>query len=223
MPELHQRHDLLDVEPDAWAVALAARPDLVDAPHLEVWARRGWPVILRRRNPGEASDHIPIGLPLPPADGKRRIGLALPADTVRPRPPVALAQAHDAAPDAWRPTLAALDALGRRHGLVPRVFGSLLWQHLTGLAYLSDSSDLDLLWSVAGLIDRRLLDAIAALDTEAPMRLDGEMILPDGRGLNWRELHAAAAGDTVLAKHRDGLALCEARTLLAGDAAGEAA
>ena len=180
-------------------------------------------MILRRRNPGETTAHVPVGLPLPPADGKRRIGLALPAEAVRPRPPVALAQAHDAAPDAWRPTLAALDALGRRHGLAPRVFGSLLWQHLTGLAYLSDTSDLDLLWPVAGPIDRDLLHAIATLDAGAPMRLDGEFVLPDGRGLNWRELHAAAPGDTVLAKHRDGLALCEARTLLAGEAAGEAA
>jgi phosphoribosyl-dephospho-CoA transferase len=210
------------VEPHAWAAALAARPDLAGAPHVADWARRGWPVILRRRNPGEAEGHVPAGLPLPPADGKRRIGLALPVRAVRPRPPVTLAQAITTAPAGWRPTLAALDALARHHRIAPRVFGSLLWQHLTGLAYLSDASDLDLLWPVAGPVDRRLLDALAALEAQAPMRLDGEITLPDGRGVNWRELHAAAPSDTVLVKHRDGLALCAAQTLSAHEPAGHA-
>ncbi|GJE44163.1 malonate decarboxylase holo-[acyl-carrier-protein] synthase [Methylobacterium soli] len=219
-PEPRRRHDLLDLEPDAWAAALAARPDLAGVPRVADWAQRGWPVILRRRNPGEAAGAVPVGLPLPPAEGKRRIGLGLPAAAVRPRPPVALAQASGTAPEAWRPTLAALDALGRRHGVAPRVFGGLLWQHLTGLAYLSDTSDLDLLWPVAGAIDRRLLDALAAIEQAAPMRLDGEIVLPDGRGVNWRELHAASPDDTVLTKHRDGLALCAARALgYAGEAA----
>jgi phosphoribosyl-dephospho-CoA transferase len=102
------------------------------------------------------------------------------------------------------------------------VFGSLLWQHLTGLPYLSGTSDLDLLWPVAGAVDARLLPALAALDADAPMRLDGEIVLPDGRGVNWRELHAAAPDEAVLAKQRDGLALCAARSLLAGTSAGEA-
>jgi phosphoribosyl-dephospho-CoA transferase len=222
-PEPYRRHDLLDVEPHAWAAALAVHPDLAGAPHVADWARRGWPVILRRRNPGEAEGHVPAGLPLPPADGKRRIGLALPVRAVRPRPPVTLAQAIATAPTGWRPTLAALDALARHHRIAPRVFGSLLWQHLTGLAYLSDGSDLDLLWPMSGAVDAHLLAALAALDTQAPMRLDGEILLPDGRGVNWRELHAAAPSDTVLVKHRDGLAFCEAHTLVAGNAAGAAA
>ncbi|KAB1072794.1 malonate decarboxylase holo-[acyl-carrier-protein] synthase [Methylobacterium planeticum] len=221
-PGCHRRHDLLDPEPGAWAAALAARPDLAGVPRVADWARGGWPVILRRWNPGEARDGIPVGLPLPPADGKRRIGLTLPAEAVRPRPPVTVAQALDAAPPAWHPTLTALDALGRRHDRAPLLFGSLLWQHLTGLAYLSGRSDLDLLWPVAPPIDPRFLDALAALDADAPMRLDGEILLPDGRGVNWRELHAAAPDDDVLAKHRDGLVLCAARDLFTGRCAGEA-
>ena len=180
-------------------------------------------MILRRRNPGEPQDRVPVGLPLPPGDGKRRIGLMLPPGSVRPRSPVTLLQALDAAPPAWCPTLQALDGIGRCHGLVVRVFGSLLWQHLTGLSYLSDTSDLDLLWPTTSPIHRSLLNTIAALDADAPMRIDGEILLPDGRGVNWRELHQATPDDTVLAKHRDGLSLCEARTLFAKDDTGEAA
>lgn len=193
-----RRHDLLDVAPDAWAEILAARPDLDGVPHLAGWARAGRPVILRRRNLGEAPGTVPVGLPLPPADGKRRIGLLLPPDAVRVRAPLTLAAARSAAPSGWHPTIDALTALGAAHGLVPAVFGGLLWQALTGLAYLTDASDLDLLWPVPGALDPRLLVALAEIAAEAPMRLDGEIVLPDGAGVNWRELHAAEG--TVLAK-----------------------
>ena len=61
------------------------------------------------------------------------------------------------------------------------------------------------------------MEGIAAIEARAPMRLDGEILLPDGGGVNWRELHGAGPGGTVLVKHRDRLALREAAALLAGD------
>ncbi|GEP05743.1 phosphoribosyl-dephospho-CoA transferase [Methylobacterium oxalidis] len=206
----------MDVEPAAWEAALAARPDLACVPQLGAWAGRGFPVIVRRRHPGEDAGTVPAGLPLPPRDGKRRIGLALPPGAVRPRAPVTLAEGAAAAPEAWRPALDALLALGVRHGLAPRLFGGLLWQALTGLPYLSAGSDLDLLWPVAGPVPPDLLGGLAAIEAGAPMRLDGEILLPDGSGVNWRELTAAEPGGTVLAKRLDGVDLRPARTLLAG-------
>lgn len=202
-----RRHDLLDVAPESWAALLAARPDLDGVPHLAGWARAGRPVILRRRNPGEPPGALPAGLPLPPADGKRRIGLLLPPDSARPRPAVTLAAARPAAPESWQPAIDALLALGAAHGLVPRVFGALLWQSLTGLTYLSETSDLDLLWPTSGPIDRRLLGGLAAIEADAPMRLDGEIVLPDGAGVNWREWHAAGPVTAVLAKGMERLGL----------------
>ncbi len=216
MVEAYRRHDLLDVEPGAWAAALAERPDLVGVPHVAGWIEAGRPVILRRAHPGEAGG-VPVGLPLPPGDGKRRIGLALPPEAVRPRAPVLLTEARDAGPPAWAATVEALLALGARQNFAPRPFGSLLWQSLTGLTYLSAGSDLDLLWPVPGAVPSALLDGLAAIEARAPMRLDGEILLTDGGGVNWRELHAAAPGDTVLVKHRDRLALRAAATLLAGE------
>ncbi|MGT2480636.1 hypothetical protein ACU4GR_21470 [Methylobacterium oryzae CBMB20] len=68
----------------------------------EGWAASGRPLIVRRRVPGETGDAVPLGLPLPPADGKRRIGLALPASALSPAPAVARpfeAAAH--APEPW--------------------------------------------------------------------------------------------------------------------------
>ena len=39
------------------------------------------------------------------------------------------------------------------------------------------------------------------------MRIDGEILLPDGTGLHWRELRDAPGGGSVLAKSLDGVAL----------------
>lgn len=219
LAEAYRRHDLLDVEPGAWAAVIAERADLAGVPHVSVWVEDGRPVILRRSHPGEDGGLVPVGLPLPPRDGKRRIGLALPPEAVRPRPPVLLVEALAACPRVWAATLEALAILARRHGLAPRLFGSLLWQSLTGLPYLSECSDLDLLWPIEGPVPPVLLDCLAEIDAQAPMRLDGEILLPDGGGVNWRELYAAAPGDTVLVKYRDRLALRKATDILTSGAA----
>lgn len=218
LAEAYRRHDLLDVEPGAWTAALAERADLAGVPHVAAWVADGRPVILRRAHPGEDSGRVPVGLPLPPRDGKRRIGLALPPAAVRPRPPVLLAEAWTACPPAWAATLEALAILARRHSLAPRPFGSLLWQSLTGLPYLSECSDLDLLWPIDGPVPPDFLDGLAEIEAHAPMRLDGEILLPDGGGVNWRELYTAAPGDAVLVKHPDRLALREAADVQTGAA-----
>ncbi|MCK1380165.1 phosphoribosyl-dephospho-CoA transferase, partial [Bradyrhizobium sp. 24] len=54
--------------------------------------------------------------------------------------------------------------------------------------YLSDGSDLDLLWPLSSP-DKTgvLLSDIARVAKQAPMRLDGEVTGPGG-GVQWREL-----------------------------------
>ena len=102
--------------------------------------------------------------------------------------------------------LEALLALGAAHRVTPRVFGSLAWAALTGLDYLGPASDLDLLWPV--LPPPRmaaLLAALGGVEARAPMRLDGEVLLPDGSGANWREIQAGAA--EILVKRAGGVAL----------------
>ncbi|MCC0809395.1 malonate decarboxylase holo-[acyl-carrier-protein] synthase [Methylobacterium sp. W2] len=208
------RHDLLLIDPESWGRLLAGRLDLDGVPHLADWARRGWPVIVRRRDPGEPMDHIPAGLPLPPSAGKRRIGLAIPPAAASRHAPVPLERARMTAPEAWRPVVDGVMALGREYRLVPHVFGSLLWQALTGLPYLGPGSDLDLLWPVSGPVDPHFLQALARIEAGAPMRLDGEIVLPDGAGINWRELLDAPEGGTVLCKGRESLGLRPAASFL---------
>ncbi|MGH1591519.1 malonate decarboxylase holo-[acyl-carrier-protein] synthase [Methylobacterium phyllosphaerae] len=207
MAEAFRRHDLVRADPAAWTAWLAGRPDLGGVPHVAGWAAAGYPLIVRRRVPGETGELIPLGLPLPPADGKRRIGLALPPAALTRVVPISLADAVAQVPAPWRASLAALTALGHRHGIAPRPFGSLLWQAFTGLTYLSPTSDLDLLWPCRLPVPGSLLDGIAAVAETAPMGIDGEILLPDGTGLHWRELRDAPQDGSILAKGLDRLDL----------------
>jgi phosphoribosyl-dephospho-CoA transferase len=210
------RHDLVRVEPRAWAAWLETRADLNGLRHVCSWAEAARPLIVRRLVPGETGDDIPLGLPLPPADGKRRLGLALPANALERVPPPSLADVAGDAPSQWLPTIGTLVALGRDHRIPPRPFGSLLWQSMTGLTYLSASSDLDLLWPCPGAVPASLLDRLGAIADAAPMRIDGEILLSDGTGLHWRELRDAPDGGSVLAKSVGGLAMVDVGPLRTG-------
>ncbi|MFX7163564.1 phosphoribosyl-dephospho-CoA transferase MdcG domain-containing protein, partial [Acinetobacter baumannii] len=90
----------------------------------------------------------------------------------------------------------------------PRVYGSLLWQSLSGKPCLRDDSDLDLLFD---LEDPAPLPALLALlrHADGALRLDGE-IRCGAHAVAWRELAAALDGRSprrVLAKSDDGIVL----------------
>ncbi len=213
-----RRHDLLHVAPDVWAAALARCPSIADLPLVQSWADRGWPVIVRRRFETEDPGLAPIGLPLPPAFGKRRLALLVPPGGVlqRSSPPL-LHVATRVAERGWQSTIASLLALGARTGVEPSAFGSLMWQHQTGLPYLSPSSDLDVLWPVPSGFDVvSLVFSIAELQRRAPMSIDGEIVLADGVAVNWRELwmsRQAADRGSVLAKTMEGVRLLDIASL----------
>lgn len=170
-------------------------PELADEPIIAGWARADRPLIVRRPACSDAAGMIPLGLPLPPSHGKRRIALVLaPGDIVASAPPPLLTDAAAAAPAHWRETIAHLVRL------VPEThtFGSLAWQHLTGLPYLSDNSDLDLLWPLSSARHAHTLPSdIAGIAAQAPMRLDGEIVGALG-GVQWRELTGADDDEVVV-------------------------
>jgi phosphoribosyl-dephospho-CoA transferase len=173
---------------------LDARDDLAADSLLARWPKMRWPTIRRRALPSEATG-LALGLPLPPSAGKKRVSLLVDIGHVASvaRPP-SLQQARAYAPRNWWPTLDRLDRLALRHSVDVRVFGSLAWQSLTGLDYVTDRSDLDVLFELRGEtdIDRFVAD-IAAIEADAPIRLDGELMGADGAAVNWREFHSGAS------------------------------
>jgi phosphoribosyl-dephospho-CoA transferase len=158
---------------------------------------------------GDFSDSVPAALPLPPCYGKRRVAFSFASGAaVIVLPPVSLCDAARTAPAKWRSIISALLDLGETLKISPRVFGALLWEHTTGLPYLHAQSDLDLIWPISDERTARLLvERLRRLDAESPARLDGELQLPDGAGVNWREL-AQNNGDErgqVLVKTMEGV------------------
>ncbi|KVN18012.1 MULTISPECIES: malonate decarboxylase holo-[acyl-carrier-protein] synthase [unclassified Burkholderia] len=227
------RHALVRVRADAWPALLAAHEGAGAQPFVRDWAVRGWPLVVRRRSPCEAG--VPLGLPLPPSAGKRRIALAAAREQIGEVCALpTLADVDRDAPPAWRPTLARLRALADAHRVDCRVFGSLAWQTLTGLRYLGDGSDLDVLLMpsrpassssscsspslpLSSTLSRRaaiasFLAALAEIDAHASMRIDGELLCADGTGVNWRELHAGER--EVAMKTATGVELAAPQTFL---------
>jgi phosphoribosyl-dephospho-CoA transferase len=210
-----RRHDLVIVSATAWCSFVETRDDLADDPLVAGWVDRGWPLISRRSLPGEGRG-VPLGLPLPPSAGKRRIGLLMEPVGIKStaRPPL-LSAAFRVAPNAWIPTLRTLNHVATRLGVEARVFGSLAWCLLTGLNYLSVSSDLDFILSPPRPRDfAELMTELDSIDRAAPMRLDGEIVRDDGAGVHWRELHSGARD--VLVKTAGGPRLLNSAEFIGG-------
>jgi malonate decarboxylase holo-[acyl-carrier-protein] synthase len=212
MPKPLNRHAMVKPSAAAWTAVMARHPELADHPIIADWVRAGRPLIVRRPSCSDPARMIPLGLPLPPSHDKRRIAVAIDAsEIIEHRPPPLLAAAAAAAPPAWQETI---DRLLR---LCPetRTFGSLAWQHLTGLSYLTDHSDLDLLWPLRAIERASTLPSdIAEIARQAPMRLDGEIICAAG-GVQWRELTGDDARE-VLVKGLDGVHSMTKTAFLAG-------
>ncbi len=195
-----ERHRLVYLDPARWDEILATHPTLPAIPVVVDWVAAGQPLIARRAVCEDMAGLVPLGLPLPPSLGKQRLAITVPPDTIlSDAPPPLLSDALRTAPVAWQRTIAALIALDPE----TRCFGSLAWAYLTGLSYLSETSDLDLVWQASTAIDAaRLAAALVRIDTDAPMRLDGEIVTPTGLAVQWREF--ASDAREILAKAADG-------------------
>jgi len=192
------RHRIVTLDPAHWARVVAAQREL--PPVVVEWVASGRPLIARRPTCGDGAGGVPLGLPLPPSLGKQRLAFVVPPDAiVADAPPPLLADAATAVPEDWQATIRALVALDPG----TRCFGSLAWAWLTGLPYLSATSDLDCLWTVAdaNAADRRVA-AIAGIEADAPIGLDGELLAPTGHAVQWREW--ASGARELLVKAADG-------------------
>ena len=213
------RHDLAWLTPRGWERAsrhaeAGARRDIAG------WGRAGWPAVVTRAHADLGPGQVALGIALPPlaSDGsKPRIALSCAAgDFDRTGPALALADAIDAAPSGWRKALAVLDEEAADAGLDLRVYGSLAFQSLTGQAYVTATSDIDLLLHPATALGYR--QALALLARHAcVLPLDGEIVFGGGDAVAWKELAGAQCGQArVLAKSLQGIALVRVDSLLAG-------
>lgn len=198
-----ERHARVRLRPDARWQAV----DPATQPRLAAWFARGWPAVLARCQGDEPAGHWRLGVPLPPAEGKRRLALTVaPAGVAGWQDPLPLGEVLTAAPPDWQPALRDLQAGAAALGLTPGVYGAFAWQAITGLAYVLPTSDLDLLWRPHNLDQAQaLFDLLRTWEAASGRRADGELHLPGGAGVCWRELAGEAA--RVLVKSAAGVAL----------------
>lgn len=199
---MFSRHDLVWLTPAGWDAAIARAPHAA----LTLWRARDWPAVVRRHEDGVPAGAVCLGIPLPLSFGARqRLALVSSRGHVaRSQAPLPLADALSSAPPEW---LAGLVALQRAALVDLRVFGSLAMQSLTGLAYVREQSDIDLLLTPATHAE---LEAGLALLAEAStvLPLDGEIVFDGGAAVAWKEwLAARRDGARVLVKSMNGVRL----------------
>lgn len=207
------------IRPECRAAVAAQVTDGEMHAQVAAWLAADRPLVVARQPCGEVlSDTIATGLALPPAQGKRRIALSVAAnDIVRYTPPLRLADAIAHASDAWQLALAELDAAAIHIDLELRVFGSLAWQALSGIQYLTPQSDIDLLWQP--LSNTQLQQGIALLarwEQSSGLRADGEVLFGGSSAVSWREWATLKSGSDqrVLVKRASSAELVAARELL---------
>jgi phosphoribosyl-dephospho-CoA transferase len=208
VPSTHfHRHDLFRIDALHWKALRAMQGGGTRVCWLREWGLRDWPVIVRRDDSESSPESVAVGVPLPPSCGKLRVALHVPRAALAARlPPVLLADCRRAAPRRWGTALDQLEALGAAMAAAPGACGSLLWQHLTGLAYLHDASDIDVLWRVTSLGQARAIaDALPGIERRTGIRIDGEILSARGWGVHWREL--ATQAPEILVKTRSGAQL----------------
>ena len=220
------RHSLVWLEPSGWQRVHASTTQhgvpIRDA--LARWQAADWPLVVRRAAPAQLAGQVAIGIALPPdsphGTGPRIGAIVEAGDIRRSSAPLMLANVLAQAPAHWRAALLALH-LEWSEALPPlQVYGSLAWQHLTGMPFLRESSDIDLLFTPA---DRHALArGVSLLCTHAAsLPLDGEIVFPSGAAVAWKEWHQAAGTSRpapsamVLAKAPAHVALVSCISLLA--------
>jgi phosphoribosyl-dephospho-CoA transferase len=171
------------------------------------WIVKDRPFVVRQQGTQVLrTGRVALGLPLPPNADKRRIALTAPRPMIRrvSRAP-ALPDVIPHVPWHWRPPLAHLRQRAEAIGIAFHVFGSAAWQALTGLAYVTDASDVDLLWHPA--TPAQLTEGVAILDAwqrVSGIPADGEIVFGDDEAVAWREWQRRGNHAHVLVKRLDG-------------------
>ncbi len=188
-----------------------------DRTRAAIWHTAGRPfVVTRRRNDG---NEIGLGFctthPAHPELRPRRVAAVTdPAHIVRhARPPrldeIACCPAATAKADSFSHLISAAAQAG--HDI--RVYGSWMWQALTGERHVHEASDLDVMIEAADL-DAALRTAafLARVEHDLAFRIDGELSFPGLGEVQWREL--LQPRDEVLLKSIESMQLVS-RTRLA--------
>ncbi|MCP3966729.1 MAG: malonate decarboxylase holo-[acyl-carrier-protein] synthase [Lentisphaerae bacterium] len=202
-----KRHQLVYLTPEILRDKSSCVDNIEHIPILEEWFSAGHPAIIRR--PCFKNDNVYLGVPLPPSMGKLRIAFTVPNKHIKATvlPPF-LKECMCSMPECMQDELSNLLA----SNLPVRVIGSAAWQALTGLEYMSSSSDVDLLIEVKSKMELDATDkALANWHQDVLHKYDIEIQLTDGSGFLWKEYQQKSK--TILVKQNSKAVLLERSSL----------
>jgi phosphoribosyl-dephospho-CoA transferase len=186
-----QRHDLAWLDPEIDAGEFASEQQ---AEYARSWVMKGFPLVVARQTDVHLSEpnQIILGFTLPSAPSRIRVMLrANRSAIIRHSRPILLSETINFAPVNWRIGLNNLVALFEKFKIVARVYGSLSSEIFSGMRYLDEASDLDLLLEIS---DETNLPMLLAELGDFPLslpRIDGEILSSSGWAAPWRELTTA--------------------------------
>ena len=201
-PEL-PRHTFVCVDVASRWIPLGDTP----VERLRTWLEADRPAVAARLQGDEPSGFLRLGVALPLSTGKQRLSFAAPRSAIKHvRGTLTLSEIVDACPASWQRDVRSLLAIAHAIALEARVYGSFAWQALTGDLYVSPASDIDLVWRPCstGQFDA-LTDALLRWERSTSRRADGEVVLPSGDAVCWRELSSEST--RVLVKSGSSVAL----------------
>ena len=167
------------------------------------------PGVIRREDGPSRLGCVPVGFSGLGTGREGRLRIAAFArleDVVRVTSPYEIMSSPAPRRTAPIEALVAVKARARSLGLVLGVWGSVAMEFYTGLPYTHDGSDLDLI--VAAVSQERLscfMVEVSALEERFALRIDVEVDLPNGYGVQLKEL--LGQGHKVLGKSITGVAL----------------
>ena len=208
------RHDWVWLKQD-WQSFLRAPINAQDLLHLTQWHAANRPFVVTRGKQDDTALVLRLGLSLP---NKHRIALCLSKAAVESAAlPLPLATVLEGLPKTLHKNLEGLEKALRLAGCSAHIFGSFAWQFFApeGIKFVTKTSDIDLLLKPhSRCMTERVLKILQTHEEEfAHPKLDGEIILPDGCAVAWREL--VNWPDKILIKGLHDVSLVPVDTLFA--------
>ncbi len=180
-PERFHRHAFVSFAPSGSISASDSETNGL----LQDWLENDRPLVVRRPCLSPDGTRISAGLALPPSPHKCRLAFELLRSAVRD---VALPPLWEDCAARKIDSLAPIRAAAEAGGIGLRTFGSHAWQHLTGLPYVNEESDIDLLLFVSSpQIWEIIRSKLEQTGPGFPPGIDLEIVLNGDASFSWRE------------------------------------
>lgn len=187
-----RRHDLVYLHTSAAFTSACAAEGSGLADEVRAWIALGRPLVMTRQAGGPG---VQLGLTLPLRQGRKRLAIQVAREHIAAvLPPIRIQRCLERLPGPSAKAMADLATAVAACGANIGIFGSLAWEVLTGEDYRNADSDIDIICDVT--TSAQLKSVMAALGEAADClhcRLDGEVRMPDGLAVSWRELAGLTA------------------------------